>query len=214
MKTKLTLDKSTKVEIYFEKPSLVIRNLMALDSLAVSMRSPCVVIDPSGLPDLNVIKFQRNSPYKVIGAIDLECKTFGSNKAIKLQNLIEADGFDIGLTAKRSATELHNEIVGIQNFLKMAGKPFYIRWLIDIKHGRDHITECLKAIKTSKTRYEAICLVVRNTEKEVIKSIINKCREELGITKTPIKIFADFNEELFDDKDLNLTYQFKAEELV
>ena len=214
MKTKLSLDKSNRVEIYYDKPSLAIRSLMALDSLAVSMRSQSVVVDPSCLPDLNVIKFQRNSPYRVIGAVDLACKNFGANKAIQLQNLIEADGFDIGLTAKRNATELHNEINGIQNFLKMAGKPFSIRWLIDVKHGRDHITECLKAIKSTKTKYEAICLVVRDLEKEVIENLIDKCRKDLGLAKAPVKIFANYNEELFNDKDLDLTYQFRAEDLV
>ena len=213
MKVNLTLDKSSRTEIYFDRPSIKIKNLAVLDSLAVSLRSLKVVVNPEFLEECNNIKLLRNSKYKLIGCIDPECKSYGSNKIFHIQNLMQADGFDIGLTVKDHIS-LINEIKLIDRFLKMASKKFDVRWIIDSKHGSNHIDNCIKAIMESKTNNKIICLAAYNKDESVIQKLIKDIRLKLGNIKLPIKIITNFDESIINDKDLNLTYQFKAEELV
>lgn len=213
MQVKLPLSKTNRVEIYFDKPNLSVKSLTELDSLLVSTRSPSVIINTEFMNELNLIKLQRNSQYNVIAAIDLDGKVFGSNKIYRIQNLIEADGFDIGLTANKNKVELINEIKAIDQFLKQASKQFKMRWVINSKHGPDHIDKCIDAIKESKVRYELISILTDNTDPKTAHNIVKKCRNGLGMVKCKMKISGKPSDDLIIN-DNNLVYQVRAEDLV
>jgi hypothetical protein len=213
MQTKLTFDKSNRVEVEFLAPSMKIKNLSQLDSLVSSLHAPALVIEPSFLPDLNVIRFQRNSQYRVIGCVDKKFSTFGGNKIYEIQNMIEADGFDVGLTNGKNAIELRNEIQGIDKFLKSSGRQFFIRWVIDASQGPKHIEKCISAIRDSKVMYEAIVIKANDMEAKTAHEIVKTCRKNLGLNKAKFKIIAKFSDDLITN-DLNITYQISANELI
>jgi hypothetical protein len=213
MRVKLPIDQTNRIEIYFSGPSMAVKSLMDLDSLLVSSRSPTVVCGPEFLSDISYMRSQRASKYNVIAAIDFEGKTFGGNKIYKFQNLIEADGFDIGLSANKNKMELINEIKVIMGFLARAGKDFIMRWTINTKHGPKHIEECLKAIKESGVKYDLISLLTDGTDCDTSHNIVKKSRKLLGSTKQRMKI-SGVPQEGFITNDKNLVYQVKAEDLV
>lgn len=212
MRVKLPLDQTNRIEVYLDKLSLDIKDLPELDSLMCSIRSPVLVVNPSYLRDINIIRCQRNSQYKLLAAIDLEGKTFGGNKIYKIRDMIEADGFDIGLTVGRNKIEMINEIKGIISFLSQAGKHYSIRWVINTKHGSDHIDKCINAIKESKCNYELISLLTDELEPDLAHTIMKDCRNKIGITKCNMKISGKPVDGLIKN-DLNLRYQIEAKDL-
>lgn len=212
MRVKLPLDQTNRIEVFLDKLNLEVKSLPELDSLMCSIRSPALVIDQAYLRDINIIRCQRNSQYKLLAAIDLEGKTFGGNKIYKIRDMIEADGFDIGLTVGRNKIEMINEIKGIISFLSQAGKHYSIRWVIDTKHGSDHIDKCISAIKESKCNYELISLLTDDLEPELAHKILNDCRGKIGVSKCNMKISGQ-PVEGFIKNDLNLRYQVRAKDL-
>lgn len=216
MKTKLPIGKSARIEPYLSEFSYKIKDLVSFDTLAISTKAKSVVVDTSFIPDLGMIKAQRNSNYKLIGLIDPEGKSFNLNKVHKLHNLLDADGFDIGLSKDRNKKDLHNEIVGIKRFLSMSGLRYEIRWIINVGFGHNHIDNCIDAIKSTRSEKDIICISTKgiDLDAKTIFNLIKNCRQRLGKPKSLIKLHADFNEELITDKDLNITYQFNAEELL
>ena len=212
MKTKLPLDKSNRVEVEFLAPSPVIKSLVDLDSLVSSLHAPALVIEPSFLPNLNMIRYQRNSQYRVIGCVDNQFSTFGGNKIYEIQKMIEADGFDIGLTNNKSAIELRNEIKAIDTFLKSSGRQFFVRWVIDASKGPEHIKNCISAIRDSKTLYEAIAIKADKMDASTAHEIVKQCRKDLGLNKAKFKIISKLSDDLIT-RDINISYQISANEL-
>lgn len=212
MQVSLPFDKTTRLEVYFEKPTLKVRDLSSLDSLMCSSRAPTLVVTSDYTSDINMIRSQRNSPYKLITAIDPECKEFGGSKIYRIQNLIESDGFDIGLTANKNKIELINEIKGISSFLQQLGNRFSLRWVVNTKFGNKHIDNCLDAIKESKCRYELIVIDTNNSEYSLSHDLVKSCREKLGLNKCVMKVDGQPIEKLIN-QDINLFFKIKAEDL-
>lgn len=216
MNTKLGLDKTNRIEVGFTKPSPKIRDMAKLDTVLSSMRSPALVVSPMLLGDINMIRFQRNSQYKVIVSIDPEGKVFGSTKIHQIRECTDADGYEIGLAQGKNQKELLNEIISINNVFVMSGARYFIRWVINAKHGTDHIKNCLAAIKEAKAKninYEMITIMHDGADAEVLHSLVQSARKSVGIAKELIKIKSKFNEDLIVH-DKNLLYEFEAEELV
>lgn len=213
MQVKLQLDKTNRVEVYFDGPNMKVRGLTDLDTLVSSCRCPSLVVSTDFLSDMNMIKSQRNSQYKLIASIDPDGGTFGGNKVYQIHDLIEADGFDIGLTANKNKTELINEIKGISAFLQSAGKDFVIRWSINAKHGPDHIKTCMEAIKGSGIKYDLISILCHGESSKTAHNIVKKCRKQIGMMKCKMKITGIPDDDLFKN-DANLLYQVRAEDLM
>jgi len=213
MRVALPLDQTNKVEVLFKGPDLKIRDLTMLDSIMCSTRAPALIVESRYLADVNMIRLQRNSQYRLLAIVDPEGKEFGGNKIYKIQGLIEADGFDIGLTAGRSKLELINEIKGIISFLQQSGKAYQIRWIINTKHGSSHVKNCLAAIKDSKINFDMISLLTDDLDPDLAHDIVKNARESIGINKCNMKISGKPVDGFIRD-DANLRYQVEAQELI
>jgi len=213
MRITLPLDKTNRVEVLFKEPDLKIKDLASIDSIMCSSRAPVLVSNPKYISDINMIRLQRNSQYRLLAYIDPEGNQYGGNKIYKIQGLIDTDGFDIGLTNGRSQIELVNEIKGIVSFLQQSGKAYQIRWSINTKHGPDHINKCLKAISSSKVNFEMISLLTDNLDPDTSHDIVKKARNTIGMNKCNMKISGKPTEELIRD-DKNLRYQIEAKDLI
>lgn len=213
MRVTLPLDQTNRVEVLFNGPDMKIRDLSKVDSIMCSTRAPALVINPAYMSEMNMVRLQRNSQYRLQAIIDPDGKTYGGNKLYKIQNLIEADGFDIGLTVGRSETEIINEIKGIIAFLSQSGKAYQIRWIIDTNHGDEHIDKCLRAIKASKVNFDMISLMTDKLEPDLAHDIVKNAREKIGISKCNMKISGK-PVDGFIRHDDNLRYQIEAQELI
>lgn len=213
MHVALPIDQTNRVEVLFTKPSLKIKRLEQLDSLMCSSRSPVLIIDKAFLSDAMLIRGQRNSKYSVIASIDLEGKTYGGNKIYQIQNVIGADGFEIGLTTNRNVIELVNEIKAIFSFLSQANSEYKIRLSVNVSAGSEHVKNCMEAIAKSKCNYEMISFLTDKMEPDLAHDIVKACRESIGNIKCKMKISGK-PVEGFIRFDNNLKYQVNADDLM
>lgn len=216
MITKLTLDKSNRVEIIYNRITPKIKNLVMVDTTANSMHSPAVIINPGFLNDLNLIRFQRNSQYKLFVSIDNECKVFGSNKIHLIRESINTDGYEIGLTAGKNSNELFNEIVSINNIFVNSQARYFIRWVIDTKHGQKHFDNCMEAIAKARAKninYDLITIKSELADVDILHNMVKEARKKLGMEKAPIKLSTKFNENVIKNVS-NVLYEFNIEDLI
>lgn len=213
MHVKLPIDKTNRVEVYFSGFDFKIRDLPKLDSLMCSCKSPVLITTSDYVQDINMIKLQRNSRYKVITEIDRNGLTYGGNKIYKIQNLIDADGFEIGLTVGRNSTEILNEMKSITSFLKTSGKQFLIRWSINTNNGPTHIKNCLNAIKNYKDKFDMVSFNTDSLPPELSHNIVKNARIIIGMIKCNMKISGQPSDDLIIH-DKNLRYQIEAKYLV
>jgi len=216
MKTKLPLDKSNRVEINYENMSHKIRSIVDIDTLASSMHSPALIVNPSLLSEINLIRFQRNSQYKLFASIDPECKKFGNNKIHQIRECTDVDGYEIGLTANKNSNEILNEILSISNTFVLSGVRYFIRWVIDAKYGQDHVNNCLEAIRKSKAKninFDLITIKHNDDDPKVLHGLVKTARKNIGMAKAVIKIKSKFNEDIIKNVQ-NVLYEFSAEDLL
>jgi len=210
MNPNLTLDKAIKIEVNYGAPSFKIPDITRLDTVTCQLRSQSVVVYSEIIGSLALYKFQRNSSYNIIGAIDIYGEQFGINKLTHIEDLPSADGFDIGL-AKRNVNEISNEIRSILQFFTMAPKTFDIRWTINLSHGKDHINNCINGIKQAKFKPETIRLVSKdNIDINDLSKIIEDIRNGFGNKKLNVKIPGSVKK--LENKE-GLFYDINAEDL-
>lgn len=210
IRCKIPLTHSHRVEIYFDQPSMKIKRIEDLDTLANSMKSPAIVIAPQFLDYMSTIKQVANSPYKIIVAVDIEGKAFGVNKILAARELAQADGFEIGLSKGKNVTELRNEIKAINAFLSQSGMTFDVRWVINTSGGEEHISRAIEAINKENPKYSIITV---KGDSEVIHDVVKFCRKGLGKVKAEMKICSKLHDKLLTD-DKNLKYLIPVNDLM
>lgn len=216
MKTKLTLDKSNKVEINYERMTPKIKNIVDIDTLASCMHSPAIIVNQSLIDDINLIRFQRNSQYKLFASIDPECRVFGGSKIHQIRECVNVDGYEIGLTTGKNANELFNEIMSVSNMFTVSGVRYFIRWVVDCKAGQGHIDNCLEALKRARSKnanYDLITIKHNDSDPKVLHGIVKSFRNKLGMEKAVVKIKSPFNEGIIKNVN-NVLYEFSAEDLI
>lgn len=210
IKCKVPLTHSHKVEIYFDKPSMKIKRIEDLDTLANSMKSPAIVIAPEFVDYMSTIKQVANSPYKIIVAVDIDGKTFGANKILSAREFVQADGFEIGITANKKLREMRNEIKAINSFLVQSGMKFDVRWVINASNGEKYISDAIEAYKAEKPHNSTITIRGKG---DVIHDIVKHCRKEIGVLKLAMKICAPLTDNLLTN-DPNLKYLISVDDLM
>lgn len=216
MKHKLSLDKSNRVEISFNAPCSKINDIAKLDSLACSTHTPALIIEPTFLDQLNLIRFQRNSQYKLLIHVDLEGKLFGINKIHHIRNSMNVDGYEIGLSVNKNENEIFNEISAINQMFTSFGARYFVRWVINANAGMTHVDNCCRAISKSiknNINHEMITVYFNNDDKDILHGLVKSIRKSLNMQKAKVKIKSKFAEDIIKH-DNNIFYEFEAKELV
>lgn len=210
IKCKIPLTHSHKCEIYFNSPSLKIKRIEDLDTLANSMNSPAIVIEPEFLNHMSIIKQVANSLYKVVVAIDINGETFGANKILQTYEFAQADGFEIGLGIGKNIREIRNEIKAINTFLIQSNIEFDTRWVINIANGEKFIYNAIEAIKAEKPKNSII--TIKGNDKSTY-DVVKSCRKQMGIIKAEMKICSKLHDKLLNN-DSNLKYLIPINDLM
>lgn len=207
IKSKVPLTHSNKTEILFDGPSVKIKSMEDVDTLAKSMNSPTVVVHPDYFERINTIRQVTGSPYSIIVAVDMNGKQFGINKILVAKNLIQADGFEVGITTGKKLQDIKNELKSISNF--MSNMSYDIRWVINASGGKEFIENAIKAIKEQKLDN----IITIKDDSDMSYDIIKFCREKLGKLKAEIKICSRLHDKLLRN-DPNLKYLIPINDLM
>jgi len=216
MKHKLSLDKSNRVEIGYNKLCPKINDLIKLDSLACSIHTPALIVAPQFVQQLNLIRFQRNSQYKLLIPIDIDGKLFGINKIHNIRDIMNVDGYEIGFTFNKNENELFNEMAAINQMFTSSGARYFIRWVINANKGVDHLDKCHKALSKaikSNINFEMITIEYDSDDSKVLHELVKSTRKAINMAKAKVKIKSKFSDEIIKHSN-NVLYEFEAENLV
>lgn len=112
-------------------------------------RIPAIVASPEYVAQLSAQRAVRRGQYKIICALDFpRGENFSMDKVWRSNpDLVEADGFDILVSIKRSEIEIGNEMKALYEFLKMNKPMSEIRWCLRMHTAPEESLKIIKHIK-------------------------------------------------------------------
>lgn len=115
-------------------------------------RCPAIVAAPDYIEAVMIERLRTAGRWKIIAAIDFENRDFAMNKFTRQlpRAVLEADGFDVLLSANRNNADSFNELSSLTNFIRQLSQVYEIRWTLGT---RLHPPEQLKMILSNLQRH-------------------------------------------------------------
>lgn len=188
-------DVVTKLEV----DVLQANELLEASELALKYNLPALVVHPALMSDALIIRGGFKGRYKLITAVDWpKGETFGMAKMHGLSiDALEADGYEIVLTAGKSVSDTRNEVKALTEFIKVRlAVVSEVRFIFN-SNGKDlkTVADMAEGLVGSRTpayiRNDiAIKTQVTHTSIQQFKQFTDTVLDKI---KVPLKLSGNFN---------------------
>lgn len=179
------------------------KDISHVGTLCVKNGIPAVVVPPELVFPARVDKeSKRSANYKIISTIDFDNngKDYALDKIKNLpRDILEADGFDILLSANRNEIETSNEMKALNEFIINVNQLAEIRWTIGLNaRTPESVLSILKSLK----KYP--CAMIRTDNNLVINKPIklNDYTKQIKLIREyspcPIKVSGNVDSKMFN----------------
>jgi hypothetical protein len=204
----------SRLEVNIRNTGVAGVDIMSIGNLVVKNRIPTVVCDPEYIDALLVERMKYQGKFKIITTIDFNGgKKYGMEKFRTLpKSVFAVDGFDILITADKTAAESLNEMKALSQFVKNCGPLREIRWVFGLlTRSPDIIEHCIANVKScpatmvrTDTSVESILCNLEHHQKHV-----NMIKKYIG---TPIKISGNVDLDLINHFGHGFYYDISVEQ--
>jgi hypothetical protein len=166
-------------------------------TFAIRNKIPAIVTDPLLIEQMFVQRSRYNGQFKIICALDFRGGDFAVSKFQHIPKIaLDADGFDVYLTPKKSDIESSNEMKAIEEFISRINMTAEKRWTLGLRTGDGH-KNTLRHFKERPANYirNDINLISPLATLETLKKDVELIRSH---SATPIKLCGNIDLDIID----------------